>query len=106
MPDMPPGMERDRRVMNYEIIAKRTFDERLDDTDYLVSAFNDHTAEVQRSIPSERLLTYDGAQGWAPLCAFLGVPIPDEDYPFTNTTADFQERARERAQALTESSQS
>jgi hypothetical protein len=100
LPDMPPGMERDRRAMNYEIIAKRSFDERLDDTDYLISAFNDHIAEVQRSIPAERLLTYDGAQGWEPLCDFLGVPAPEEDYPFTNTTADFQTRARERAQAL------
>jgi hypothetical protein len=102
-PDMPPGMERDRRVMNYDIIAKRTFDERLDDTDYLISAFNNHTAEVQRSIAPERLLTYDGAQGWEPLCKFLDVAIPDEAYPFTNTTADFQKRAQERAQELTES---
>ena len=105
-PDMPPGMERDRREMNYDIIAKRTFDERLDDDDYLVSAFNNHTAEVQRTIAPERLLTYDGAQGWEPLCKFFGVPTPQEPYPFTNTTADFQERARERAQELTESSKS
>ena len=105
-PDMPPGMERDRRVMNYEIIAKRTFDERLDDDDHLVSAFNDHIAEVQRSIAPERLLTYDGSQGWEPLCKFFGVPTPEEPYPFTNTTADFQERARERAQELAKSSKS
>jgi hypothetical protein len=100
-PDMPPGIHRDRSVMNYEIIAKRTFDERLDDTDYLITAFNNHTAEVQRSIAPERLLTYDGAQGWEPLSKFLDVAIPDEPYPFTNTTADFQERAQERARELT-----
>jgi hypothetical protein len=102
-PDMPPGMERDRRVMNYEIIARRTFDERLDDNDFLISAFNDHIADVQRTIAPERLLTYDGAQGWGPLCDFLGVATPEDPYPVTNTTADFQKRVRERAQERAES---
>lgn len=103
LPDMAPGMERDRRVMNYEIIAKRCFDERLDDTEFLVTAFNDHIATVQNTIAPDRLLTYDGSQGWEPLCKFLEVPVPAEAYPFTNTTSDFQERAKERAQALEDS---
>lgn len=102
--EMPEGPQREQRVMNYDIIAKRNFDERLDDTDYLIERFNAHTAEVQRTIAPERLLTYDAAQGWEPLCAFLGLPVPHEPYPFTNTTADFVKRQQERAEALRKAS--
>ena len=97
--DMPPGPERDRREMTYEIIARRTFGERFDDEDFLRAVYEANIEEVQRSIPPERLLTYDVEEGWTPLCAFLGVPVPEEPFPFTNTTKEFQERARERARA-------
>lgn len=40
-----------------------------------------HTAQVQRTIPSDRLLIFNVKQGWDPLCKFLGVPIPDEPFP-------------------------
>lgn len=100
--DMPEGEERDRRVQNYKIIAENTFDERLDDHDFLVKTFNDHIAEVQRTIAPERLLTYDSKRGWEPLCAFLDVPVPDQPYPFTNTTQEFQQRAQARAKEISD----
>ncbi|GFH09586.1 uncharacterized protein HaLaN_04762 [Haematococcus lacustris] len=34
--------------------------------------------EVQRVVPADRLLVFNVKQGWAPLCAFLGVPVPDD----------------------------
>ena len=40
----------------------------------------------------ERLLVFEASQGWEPLCAFLGVPVPDTPYPRENSTADFQAR--------------
>lgn len=39
----------------------------------------------------ERLLVFDVAEGWGPLCAFLGVPVPDEPFPHRNLRADFWE---------------
>jgi hypothetical protein len=48
-------------------------------------------------IPPERLLVYDVAEGWAPLCAFLGVPVPDGPMPKVNSTEEFQ---REHAQRI------
>ena len=97
--DMPPGILRDRREMTYEIIARRTFEERLDDRGYLIAAFNRHIEDVQNEIPGDRLLTYDVAEGWDPLCDFLDVDVPQTAFPSTNTTAEFQERARERDRA-------
>lgn len=35
-----------------------------------------HIEEVRRMVPPERLLVYSVAQGWPPLCAFLGRPVP------------------------------
>lgn len=94
--NMPPGEQRDRREMTYEIIARRTFDERLDDHDHLISVFQRHAEDVQSIVSKDRLLTYDVAEGWGPLCGFLGVEVPEDPFPFTNTTVEFQERARER----------
>lgn len=88
----PQGADRDRREMVYELIMNQTFDGKLGDADHAKSVYEAHVAEVQRAIAPERLLTYDVAEGWEPLCAFLGVPVPDEPFPLTNTTAEFKER--------------
>ena len=70
------------------------------DRDKAVAFFEQHNAEVKRIIPAERLLVYDAADGWAPLCEFLGMPVPDEPFPLANTTEEFQARmaARKAAQ--------
>jgi hypothetical protein len=66
--------------------------------DNVIAAFERHNAEVMRTIPAERLLVFEAAQGWEPLCAFLGVPVPAEPFPRTNSREEFWEhvtRARE-----------
>ena len=40
-------------------------------------------AEVRRAIAPERLLAFDVAEGWAPLCRFLGAEIPKTPFPGT-----------------------
>ena len=40
-------------------------------------------------MPRKRLLVYESREGWQPLCAFLGVPVPATLYPKVNTTGDF-----------------
>jgi hypothetical protein len=46
-------------------------------------------AEVQAEILPERLLTFDVAEGWAPLWRFLGVPVPNAPFPHNNSTDAF-----------------
>ena len=48
------------------------------------------TAEVA----PERLLVFDVADGWAPLCGFLGLPVPDEPFPRTNSLEEFWDPSR------------
>ncbi|MEN3536312.1 sulfotransferase family protein [Microbispora sp. ZYX-F-249] len=54
-----------------------------------IRLFEEHAARVIAAIPAERLLVFDAADGWNPLCAFLGVPVPDEPFPRVNGATDF-----------------
>jgi hypothetical protein len=75
-----------------DIIYTRTFGDRLTDRAHCQSVFAQHVAAVQETIAPDRLLVFDVKAGWEPLCAFLDVPIPeDEPFPHVNDTAAFHE---------------
>lgn len=57
--------------------------------DNVIAAFERHVAAVRETIPTERLLEFEASQGWEPLCAFLGVPVPDAPFPRTNSREEF-----------------
>ncbi len=57
-------------------------------------AWND---EVLRTVPASKLLVYEVRSGWEPLCAFLGVPIPDVAFPRSNDGKSFDERTKPTA---------
>lgn len=63
------------------------FDGRMHDRDHLVRCYAEHIEAVQRTVPAERLLVFEVAQGWEPLCAFLDRPVPDGPFPSVNDTA-------------------
>ncbi|GEB50180.1 sulfotransferase family protein [Streptomyces cacaoi] len=69
-----------------------------------VETFNRHIEEVKATVPAERLLVFQVSEGWEPLCEFLDVPVPDEEFPRINEAAGFQELTRqllaERQRAL------
>lgn len=37
-------------------------------------------------VPSDRLLVMSLDQGWGPLCAFLGKPVPKDPFPRMNNS--------------------
>jgi len=79
----------DHHLMTRELILERTF--AGDDTrEHVLEVLAAHEKDVIASVPPAELLVYDVAEGWEPLCAFLGVPVPDEPFPRTNTTSDFR----------------
>jgi len=71
-------------------VIGRLFDNRMHDRDHVTSVFKAHNARVREVIAPERLLVYEVAQGWEPLCAFLGVSVPDTPMPKVNSTEDFR----------------
>jgi hypothetical protein len=66
------------------------FDGRFADKDHAIKVFEQHIEEVKATADPDRLLVYDVAQGWGPLCEFLGVPEPDAPFPHINDTAQMQ----------------
>lgn len=86
--DADPGVAHHQRMVS-ELIAERTFGGRFD-RDHVLDVLGAHERDVIESVPADELLVYDVAEGWAPLCTFLGVPVPDTPFPNTNTTADFR----------------
>ncbi|KAK0937714.1 hypothetical protein LTR29_010715 [Friedmanniomyces endolithicus] len=53
-----------------------------------------HNEHVKRVTPADRLLLFDLADGWEPLCKFLGKPIPDAPFPRVNETLVVQEKIK------------
>ena len=57
----------------------------------LIDAMNRWNDTVKETVPADRLLVWDPAEGWEPLCSFLEVDAPDGPLPQLNTTASFRE---------------
>ena len=55
----------------------------------IIGMFERHVAAVKATISPDRLLVFDVREGWGPLCGHLGVPIPETEFPRTNTVQDF-----------------
>jgi hypothetical protein len=78
------------RFRLHEIIWDETFRGRFSDRAFAKDVFEQHHRDVAAEVPAERLLVFDVRQGWEPLCAFLGVPVPvDEPFPHVNDTETF-----------------
>lgn len=57
----------------------------------IIATYEAHNQSVRDGVPDDRLLEFDVVQGWAPLCAFLEVDVPDEPFPNMNDTAQFRQ---------------
>ena len=90
--DEAPEEYRDLRKMTRKLIFEDTFGGEIDDKDHVIEVFRKNSADVRAAFGPDRLLVFDPNEGWAPLCAFLGVPVPSEPFPHTNTTAEFLNR--------------
>jgi hypothetical protein len=75
-----------------KFVIKDFFDGRLHDREHVIAVYNRHNEKVKRTIPKERLLIYEVAQGWGPLCQFLGVAMPAVPFPKSNSTKEFLAR--------------
>ena len=49
---------------------------------------------MEREIPPDRLLVFQVKDGWGPLCQFLDLPVPEEDFPNVNDTPSMLQRIR------------
>jgi hypothetical protein len=68
-----------------------TFGRDYTDKDKAVAAYRLRTEQVREAIPADRLLVFNVAEGWEPLCRFLDRPVPDTPFPHHNLRDDFWE---------------
>lgn len=59
-----------------------------------IAYFNNWNEKVKQKVAKDRLLIFNVKEGWAPLCDFLGVAVPQEPFPRTNDTAMMKKRFR------------
>ena len=79
----------------------RLFRGRFESRAFAIDVFNRHNEQVRRDVPADRLLVYEVSQGWGPLCAFLGVPVPEgEPFPHLNDSAEFRARIKREARIV------
>ena len=88
--ELPPHITGILSAWN-ELAGQQTFGGKLDDREVALAAFRQRTEEVRAGLPAERVLVFDVAEGWEPLCRFLDVPVPDTPFPHHNLRADFWE---------------
>jgi hypothetical protein len=83
-----PGLARQRQMVR-ELVAS-TFTPDLAHGETAMAAYERHNAEVRASVPPHRLLEWQAGDGWQPICDALGLPVPSQPFPHSNTTADFR----------------
>lgn len=76
------------------------FDPDWRDRDAALAAYDRHNAAVRAEVPADRLVEWQPGDGWDPLCAALGVPVPAEPFPHSNTTEEFRARNDELREEL------
>ena len=68
------------------------------DREAAIAAYERHLEEVRSEVPAERLVEWRTGEGWEPICAALGRPVPAVPFPHENSSGDFAgnvERAME-----------
>ena len=69
------------------------FDGAITDRAFMTDWFRRRNQAVIDLLPPERLLVFSAKDGWEPLCAFLGVPVPDGPFPRVNSRDELTEQS-------------
>ncbi len=55
-----------------------------------IQFYEQHSEQVRKLVPKDRLIEWKFGDSWEPLCSALDVPVPNKPFPHTNTTAEFR----------------
>ena len=87
-PDLPPEvaamMEMPKRMF------AETFTPNWQNETDAKRAYEAHNAAVRAEVPADRLVDWQPGDGWEPICNALGIAVPDEPFPHSNTTEEFR----------------
>jgi hypothetical protein len=74
------------------LVWEGTFEGHFEDRAYVMEVFKRYNEAVRLRVPPERLLVFDVREGWAPLCDFLGVEVPEQPFPRLNEARQMRRR--------------
>jgi hypothetical protein len=95
----PTPVIAEMRKMSREVVWDGQFGGRFTDAEHAKRVFIEHNEAVRREIAPDRLLVFEVAEGWEPLCAFLGVAVPDTPFPRSNDQEGFAALLRQHVTA-------
>ena len=73
-----------------KLISEGVFGGKIDDRNYMIEVYKKNIADIQATFGQDRLLTYELGTGWDPLCQILRCKIPNEPYPYGNSSEQFE----------------
>ncbi len=71
------------------LILDGVFSGRQREKEFALQVYRRHIARVSRAGPCRAAADYQVADGWRPLCRFLGAPEPEKAFPRLNERAEF-----------------
>jgi hypothetical protein len=72
-----------------DLLERFTGNKQWDDPTTLMAAYERHNTAVRRNALPHRLLEWQAADGWEPLCRALNVAVPEVPFPWTNRREDW-----------------
>ena len=70
------------------LIMSTRFSPDLHDRDMTLAAYERHNGDVPAAAPAGRLVEWQASDGWGPLSAALGTPVPNEPFPYLDKAED------------------
>ena len=95
LPEPDPVVER-HRAMVHELLERRLTPDWREPA-AAMAAYQRHNERVRREAPAERLLDWQPGDGWEPICAAMGVPVPEQPFPHENSSEQFRGNIEEHA---------
>ena len=80
--------------MTQKLVWQRSHKGSMANREAAIVRYAEHVAEVKAAVPAEKLLELSVDQGWAPLYEFLGVPVPESEFPNVNDRGGVSENYR------------
>ncbi len=74
---------------NDKVIWGNQFQNKFENKAFAIDTYLAHTERVKATIPKEKLLIFSVKDGWASLCDFLNLPVPETPFPQTHQRKNF-----------------
>ena len=81
-------------LMVDKTVWKNELNDQFENRAAMLDFFERRRQEVIAAVPPQQLLIHSAAEGWGPLCAFLGVEVPSIPYPWVNEGARIRRGVR------------